>query len=89
VSLSAPFAASSSIIRSIGILVSAIQFSAAPEVDGNAFRARGFLRAGGQHTFFDVKFINPNLDIYITTQKSKVNERAEKNKRPVSTTSVL
>ena len=42
-------------------------------------RARGFFRAG-QHAFFDVKVINPNSDTYITTQTSKVYERAEKQK---------
>ena len=43
-------------------------------------RARGFYRPG-QNSYFDIKFINPNSESYLSSSTEKVYERAETQKR--------
>ena len=43
-------------------------------------RARGFYRPG-QNSYFDIKFLNPNSESYLSSSTEKVYERAETQKR--------
>ena len=60
------------------------EFSRASTLTGDQahpdIRARGFYRAG-QHTFFDVKVMNPNSESYLNISTKKVYERAEQQKK--------
>ena len=43
-------------------------------------RARGFYRPG-QNSYFDIKFLNPNSESYLSSSTEKIYERAETQKR--------